>query len=259
MEARRTIYPYIQKKLIMMTRRILIIIACFFFFNSLFGQPHQKLKITHLTGNFYVFTTYNIYKGEQVSSNGMYLITNDGVILFDTPWDTTQFQPLLDSININHHEKVIACIATHFHADRTAGLEYYKSRGIKTYTTKQTDVLSGIKGMKRAEYLIYNDTVFNVGQYTFETYFPGEGHTTDNIVIWFPKERILYGGCLVKSVDNKNLGNLSDANVKAYATTIKRVQQKCKRPKYIIPGHDSWTSNHSVKHTLKMAEKFNHT
>lgn len=55
----------------------------------------------------------------------MYLVAKDGVVLFDTPWDTTQFQPLLDSIKLKHDKNVIICIATHAHEDRTGGLEYY--------------------------------------------------------------------------------------------------------------------------------------
>jgi metallo-beta-lactamase class B len=221
-----------------------------------FGQhPDGNLKISHLTGDFFVFTTYNYYKGNRIPANGMYLLTNKGAVMFDSPWDTTQFQPLLDSIRVRHNENVVLCIATHFHEDRTGGLEYYRQHGIKTYTTRLTDKLSKERGMKRAEFLIDKDTVFTVGQYLFQTYFPGEGHAPDNIVIWFEKEKVLYGGCLVKSVEDTTLGNLSDANVMDYSTTIKNVQEKYKKPKYIITGHNDWTNTKSLKHTLKMAQK----
>lgn len=215
----------------------------------------SNLKISHLTGDFYVFTTFNLYKGSRIPANGMYLVAGNGIVLFDTPWDTTQFQPLLDSIKVKHNKNVILSFATHFHEDRTGGLEYYKQQGIKTYTTKQTDNLSRKTGKKRAEFLIDKDTVFTVGQYSFQTYYPGHGHAPDNIVIWFEKEKILYGGCLIKSTDDTDLGNLSDANVNDYATTIKNVQEKCKKPKHIIPGHGSWASTRSLQHTLEMAEQ----
>ncbi len=147
------------------------------------------------------------------------------------------------------------CIATHFHEDRTGGLEYYKQQGIKTYTTRKTDELSKEKGMKRAEFLVDTDTVFTIGQYSFQIYYPGQGHAPDNIVIWFAKEKILYGGCLIKSVEDETLGNLSDANINEYATTIKNVQQKCRHPKYIIPGHNDWINTGSLQHTLQMAQE----
>ena len=239
-------------------REITTILVSLFFLNSISGQKEgSNLKITRLTGEFYVFTTFNSYKGNLVPANGMYLVTDNGVVMFDTPWDTTQFQPLLDTIKNRHHKNVVLCIATHFHEDRTGGLQYYSQQGIKTYTTRHTDELSKKRGMKRAEFLMDKDTVFTVGQYSFQTYFPGAGHAPDNIVIWFEKEKILYGGCLIKSVEAHDLGNLSDASVKQYATTIRNVQAKCKQPQYIITGHDNWTDTNSLNHTLQMAQQLN--
>jgi metallo-beta-lactamase class B len=100
-----------------------------------------------------------------------------------------------------------------------------------------------------------NDTIFNVGEYSFEIYYPGEGHTTDNIILWFIKEKILYAGCLIKGADAKNLGYLGDANTKEYETTLKKVQLKCPNPKYIIIAHSDWNNIHSLKHSLKLAKK----
>src|SRR5690242_11128752 len=214
--------------------KIFISLLFFFFLTHAFAQDSAKLKITHLTGDFYIFTTYNEYKGNRIGANGLYLVTNEGVVMIDSPWDTTQFQPLLDSILVRHKKNVVMNVATHFHEDRTGGLTYYQQQGIKTYTTKQTDELSKKRGMHRAEFLLSKDSTFTVGQYSFQTYYPGQGHAPDNIVIWFEKERILYGGCLIKSVDDSTLGNLGDANVKAYATTLKNVIRKCKNPRHVI-------------------------
>lgn len=239
-----------------MMRTILLTTLFIFALTNIFGQAEKaKLKISHLTGDFYIYTTYNTYEESLIPANGMYLVTNNGVAMFDTPWDTTQFQPLLDSIKLKHNKNVVFAIATHWHNDKTAGLEYYRQQGVKTYTTVRTDEFSKKNNMKRAEFLIAKDTVFNVGQYSFETYYPGEGHTADNIVIWFNKEKILYGGCLIKGVDAKNLGYLGDANTTAYATTLKRVQQKCPAPKFIIVSHSDWDNVNSLKHSIKMAKK----
>ena len=237
-------------------RAILLTITYIFSLTNIFGQTAEtKLKISHLTGDFYIYTTYNTYEGEQIPANGMYLITKNGVVMFDTPWDTTQFQPLLDSIKMKHNKSVTTCIATHWHGDRTEGLEFYKRQGIKTYTTLLTDELSIKNNKKRAEFLMTKDTVFTIGQYSFETYYPGEGHTTDNIIVWFSKEKILYGGCLIKGADAETLGYLGDANVAAYETTLKRVEQKCPHPKFIIISHSDWNNINSLKHSIKLARK----
>ena len=236
--------------------RILLTTLLFFllFGNTLAQNIDTKLKISHLTGDYYVYTTYSEYKGNSVGANGLYLVTNNGVVMIDSPWDTTQFQPLLDSIKVRHQKNVVLCIATHFHEDRTGGLEYYRQQGIKTYTTKQTDELSKKRGMKRAEFLLTRDTTFTIGQYSFQTFYPGKGHAPDNIVVWFENQKVLYGGCLIKSTEDTTLGNLGDASIVDYANTIQNLQKKFK-PNYVIPGHNSWSSVKSVIHTLEMAKQ----
>lgn len=233
-----------------------VLSALLIFTTALTGHTAaQKLKITPLTGDFYIYTTYNQYEGSAVPAHGMYLVTNEGVVMFDTPWDTTQFQPLLDSIRLRHDKKVILCFATHWHSDKTAGLEYYRQQGIRTYTTVQTDELSRKNGKKRAEFLLTKDSLFRAGQYSFETYYPGPGHTEDNIVIWFQQERILYGGCLIKGADDENLGYLGDGNRKAYAATLKKLRKKFRKPAYIIIAHSDWNNLNSLKHSIKMAKE----
>ncbi len=235
-------------------QKTILIVVFFFSLINLFGQANTKLKISHLTGDFYIYTTYNKYLDSDVPANGMYVVTANGVVMFDTPWDTTQFQPLLDSIKLKHNKTVTMCFATHWHSDKTNGLQYYRQQGIKTYTTLATDILSEKNNKKRAEFLMKTDTLFNVGAYTFETYFPGPGHTEDNIVIWFKNEKILYGGCLIKGADAEDLGFLGDGNVGEYATTLKKLQRKFKKPIYIIIAHSDWRNKNSLKHSLKIAK-----
>jgi metallo-beta-lactamase class B len=237
-------------------RIVLLVTAFLLSLSNLFAQADTaKLKITPLTGDFYIYTTYNTYEQSKVPANGMYVVTNDGVVLFDTPWDTTQFQPLLDSIQARHKKKVILAFATHWHSDKTAGLEYYRKLGIKTYTTVLTDELSKKNDKKRAEFLMTKDTVFHTGQYSFETFYPGQGHTEDNIVIWFNKEKILFGGCLIKGATDENLGFLGDGNIQEYETTLTRVQKKFRNPKFILVAHSDWNNLNSLNHSIMMAKE----
>jgi glyoxylase-like metal-dependent hydrolase (beta-lactamase superfamily II) len=222
---------------------------------SLFGQTPPRLKITRLTKDFYVFTTYQTFKGASMSSNGMYFLADKGAVMIDTPWDTTQFQPLLDSIQIKHKKKVILCIATHSHEDRTGGLEYYKQKGIKTFTSKQTDEICKQRGEKRAEFHFSKDTTFKVGNILFQTFYGGEGHTKDNIVIWFDKNKILYGGCVIKSTEATDLGYIRESNIKAWPTTLTNIKEKFPDFKYIIPGHQDWTDITSLEHTLNLLQQ----
>jgi metallo-beta-lactamase class B len=106
---------------------------------------------------------------------------------------------------------------------------------------------------KQAEFYFTKDTSFKIGDAKFETYYPGEGHTKDNIVIWFDQQKILYGACFVKSTDNNSLGYITDANLKAWPQSVKNVLAKY-HPDYVIPGHFSWQNKNSLLHTLALLQ-----
>jgi glyoxylase-like metal-dependent hydrolase (beta-lactamase superfamily II) len=215
----------------------------------------QRLTITPLAKNFYIYTTYRPVNGQPFPSNSMYVVTDSGVVMIDTPWDVDQTVPLLDSIEARHHMPVVLCIVTHYHDDRTGGLDILRERGIRTYSTVRTLELCRAKSEKEAEFQFSRDTTFRVGSLTFTTFYPGEGHTRDNIVIWFPKERVLYGGCLVKSMEATGLGNVVDANVEQWPVTIRKVMKRFRNPRFIIPGHRSWRGRSALKHTLQLLKE----
>jgi metallo-beta-lactamase class B len=221
---------------------------------SMYAQSN-KLEINKLTRDFYIYTTYRGEKEMRFPANGMYVVTDAGVVLFDTPWDTTQFQPLLDAIAARHHKEVILCIATHYHGDRTAGLQYYRDKKIRTYTTKLTDYLAKTNREKRAEFLMPLDTTFIIGQYTFHTHYPGIGHTADNIIVSFDKEKILYAGCFAKSFEAQTLGYIEDANIAEWKKSIQHVIAKYPKPNSVIPGHQEWYNAKCLDHTLELIEK----
>ncbi|KUJ59300.1 subclass B1 metallo-beta-lactamase [Flavobacteriaceae bacterium CRH] len=239
-------------------RKLASIILFLGMLSNTFGQSkNSPLQISHLTGDFYVYKTFHDYNGTQISANAMYLVTDKGVVLFDAPWDETQFQPLLDTIKARHNKDVIMCFATHSHEDRAGGFAFYKQKGIKTYSIKLTDEILKKEGKARAEFVIPNDTTFTIGQHKFQVYYPGKGHASDNIIVWFDKEKVLYGACFIKSSTATDLGYLGDSNVGEWEKSIKKVQSKFKHPVYIIPGHEDWTNTQSLKHTLRLVQKYN--
>ncbi len=222
-----------------------------FFLLTTLPASAQKLTITHLTGDYYVYTGYKTYEGAPFPSNGLYLVTKAGVVLIDTPWDSSDFQPLLDSIQKRHNKKVVFCLATHFHDDRTAGLDYYRSKGIATWSSAQTKQWCKKEGQPQAAHTFQRDTTFTVGGRSFRVFYPGKGHAPDNVVVWFEDAQILYGGCFVKSTESDGLGNLSHADVKAWPASVRKTMKAFPNRRYVIPGHFGWEGD-GLGYTLKL-------
>src|SRR5579871_6212428 len=234
-------------------KKIIFSIAIFF---SLHVHA-QGLKIEKLNDSFYVYQTFNLYKGELVSANAMYVLTSDGAILFDTPWDSAQYQPIIDSIRIKHHQQIKMVIGTHSHNDRAGGFSFYQKKGIPTYATALTNELLLKDNHAASTHVIKSGDKFSIGKESFEIYFPGAGHTLDNIVIWFPKEKLLYGGCFVKSAEAADLGYIKESDTKEWPKSIERIKQKFGTATYVISGHDDWHDASSLNHTLQLLRKYN--
>lgn len=226
------------------------ILLCLFFSSVLAQNP--KIKIQRLTTNLYKYTTYNTYKGAVTDANAVYLVTKKGVVVIDAPWDPSQFQPFLDSVKAKHNQKVVLAIATHAHEDRAGGLAFFKAKGIKTFATNKTNKILLETKKPTAQFTFNGDTTFNVGGVNIKTFFAGEGHTKDNISVWFEQDKILYGGCLVKSTDSKNLGYIGEANIKQWPQSIKNLEKKYPDVKLLIPGHGNGNTPAALTHTLEL-------
>src|SRR5690606_32251476 len=107
-------------------------------------------------------------------------------------------------------------------------------------------------GDAQARFIFNSDTVFNIGGHSIYTYYPGAGHTADNIVLWFPAESILYGGCFIKSRDAYALGNLAEAEPEKWLASAHRLKEKFPEPAFVIPGHYDWKQPGSLGHTIQL-------
>lgn len=213
----------------------------------------QGLRITHLKGDLYLYTTWQPISDSPYPATGMYIVTKKGVVIIDTPWDTTQIKPLNDSIFQKHHQPVVMVLATHHHADRAGGFDIYKRMGIQTWSTQLTYTLCEEYKEPKAAYTFTKDTTFKIGNYPIQTFYPGEGHTKDNIVIWFGKEKVLFGGCFIKSLETQEVGYAKESNLAAWPASIARVKKAFPGARIVIPGHLGGTSPAALDHTSEIA------
>jgi metallo-beta-lactamase class B len=233
--------------------RICLIIS---FLLLAFVAKSQKLtvKITPIAPKCYVHTSYANLSGSPFPSNGMIVSTTAGAVLIDTGWDKPQTKQILRWVKKELHQSVVLCIITHGHFDRTAGIPELKKRGIRVVSTALTANKMESFGIAGPEGVLPNDTTFTLGGQQIRTYFAGAGHTGDNIVVWLSAQKVLFGGCLVKSTAAMGIGNLADAYLTDWIQTIRRVQTQFADAAIIVPGHQEWDDKNSLTYTLKLLE-----
>jgi metallo-beta-lactamase class B len=90
---------------------------------------------------------------------------------------------------------------------------------------------------------------------TIQVQYPGPGHTKDNVVVWIPDKKILFGGCLIKSAQAEDLGNTKEADLKKWPETIEKVYQEFQQARIVVPGHGDPSGIEAVTRTLELLNK----
>jgi len=212
------------------------------------------LKIEKLTDNVYQHISYQeIAPYGKVAASGLVVIKGNNAHIIDTPWSISDSQQLINWINEQNFTLKTAVI-THFHQDASAGLPLLNSLSIKSYATPLTNQLLRSKGREITSDEITTDT-FQHTENTIEIFYPGAGHSRDNIVIWLPNEKILFAGCFIKSLNSKHLGNISDASITEWPNSINNILAKYPDIKMVIPGHGQPGDSNLLFHTQKLISK----
>ncbi|MGK0298746.1 MAG: glyoxylase-like metal-dependent hydrolase (beta-lactamase superfamily II) [Gammaproteobacteria bacterium] len=237
-----------------MTMKHIIIFLFAIVANTSFAQTKTPdLQIKEIDNDVYLHTSFKQVEGfGLVDSNGLIVLGDNHAFIIDTPWSRHDTETLLDWINEQGFD-LKASISTHFHDDRTAGIELLNSKSIPTYTSKLThDLLVG-NGMSTATN-IFNSNEFSLQDGHIKVFYPGAGHTEDNLVVWLPQKGILYGGCLVRSLGWDSLGYIGDASVESWADSIRIIISKYSDIITVIPGHGKIGNTKILEHTIKLAE-----
>ncbi|HEX3030226.1 MAG TPA: subclass B1 metallo-beta-lactamase [Clostridia bacterium] len=218
-------------------------------------KDSNYVELTKLNENIWVHTTYQNYNGTRTPSNGVIAISSKGLLLVDTPWNNTQTKELISLTKKVFKKNIRIAIITHAHADRIGGIDTLISNKIEVRSTALTVKEAEKNGYRKPQPKLYTNTKFSLGKLNVEEFYPGAGHTKDNITVWFPQYKVLYGGCLVKSLEADSIGNTEDADLKQWPLSIKKVQEKYSSAKTIIPGHGMWGDKELLKHTLELLGK----
>jgi metallo-beta-lactamase class B len=216
----------------------------------------EDVELIKLSEKAYVHVSVTDIGGfGKVSSNGLILIDKGEAFLFDTPVTNSQTETLVKWIADSLKASVSTFIPNHWHEDCLGGLDYLHSAGVKSYANQMTIDLAKEHKIAVPQNGFIDSLRLNLHGKDIFCYYPGAGHSTDNIVIWIPSEKILFGGCMVKDSYSNNLGNLSDAKVEEWPETIQKVIDRFPETNIVIPGHGRIGGKELLSHTKELLQQ----
>jgi glyoxylase-like metal-dependent hydrolase (beta-lactamase superfamily II) len=217
--------------------------------------PKSTVELRRLRPGVWIHTSRYVFPdGSIIPANGLVVKEAGGIVLIDTAWGEMLTAELLDQIKQQIKLPVRRAIVTHSHADRIAGADLLRQHGIPVFahplTIRRADAVAiampsdSLVGLRRpgdAEWLG-----------SVEVFYPGAAHSADNVMVWVPSVRVLFGGCAVKSAESTSLGNLADADTRAWPDAIHRVMERYGQAEVVVPGHGAEGGKELLTHTLEL-------
>jgi metallo-beta-lactamase class B len=193
--------------------------------------------VTTIAPGVWLYTTTALLApGLVFPSNGLLIEDGHQSILIDPGTHPDQARVLLHWAQ-GMGRPVCLAVSTHFHSDRTGGIPAVREAGIRAVASPLTCALARRSGQPvPAPIDGFTDGALSIRP-GLELFFPGAGHTRDNIVAWLTGPRVLFGGCLLKSSTNADLGYVADAVIADWPGSVRRVRDRYQAAAFVIPGH----------------------
>ena len=87
-----------------------------------------------------------------------------------------------------------------------------------------------------------------------ELFYPGAAHSTDNLAVYVPSANVLYGGCAVHELSSTSAGNVADADLAEWPTSVERIQKHYPEAEVVIPGHGLPGGLDLLQHTANVVK-----
>lgn len=195
---------------------------------------------------------------EGYMSNAGFVVTNEGVVVFDTLGTPALARKLVEAIGKITKQPIKRVIVSHFHADHIYGLQVFKQQGAeiwahergKEYLASDTaklrlaqrreELFPWVDEQTRllgADKWLTEDTRFEMGGIHFQVRYVGPAHSPEDLVMYVQEDRVLYSGDIVFKGRVPFIG---EADSRAWLTSLDKVLVL--KPKFLIPGHGAASS-----------------
>jgi metallo-beta-lactamase class B len=223
--------------------RILFVVAVVLF-AALPAAAAPHVSLVPLKPNLYVVEdTY--YAAE----NAMVYVGRDHVTVIGATWSPETAALLVAEIKKVTSKPVTEVVLQNHDLDRTGGNATFKQIGAKIIAIQATSDLLAKEGKGQIadtrkfapDYpdvpIVLPDTIvgndFTLQDGAVRGLWLGASHKPDDIFVWFPNEKVLYGGCALKPF----LGNTVGADLAEYPKTLAKLKALKLPIETIVAGH----------------------
>lgn len=221
----------------------------------------RPVEFSSVSSGVWLHTSYRTLTGSgPFPSHGLIVVDEGGVVLVDTAWTDDETQIVLDWIAASFGVPVRYAIVTHAHDDKMGGVEALLRSSVPVYAHPMSNTLAPARNLTPAD----NDILFDENGFAanlpdvgvdLEVFFPGPGHTYDNIVVYLPNDRVFFGGCLIRPTAFSTLGNTNHAAIARWASSAHAAGEAFPDAEIVIPSHGAPGDRELFQHTTRLAER----
>jgi len=245
----------------MNSRKILLVISLLLGLHNLNAQENNQIfinddiQLEQLEDSVFRHITWEeSERFGRFSSNGMIIINMGQAIMIDTPFDNEKTEIIVNYLKDSMKVELTKLISGHFHLDCIGGIEYIQSLGIESIASNHTVNKCKELGLYVPLTPFKNKLIVDLNGLKLVCGYFGGGHTPDNIVVWIPEYKILFGGCLIKSANAITLGFTGDADMASYDSTIEKIINEYPEIEKVVPGHGDVGGINLLTHTIDLVK-----
>lgn len=208
--------------------------------------PDPKLvTIKHLTGPLWVVEDDYLFR-----ENSVLYVGQSTATLIGTGWTPQVAALIAAAVGRVTSKPVREVVDTDYNPERAGGNGYWKDAGAAVIATKRTDELlrsdwTKVGDFTRAAIPAYPHVPLSLptrvypGDFSLQdgqvrAFWLGPTHTPDDIFVYFPSQRVLYAGNILK----EHVGNLAfAADIHTYEATLERLKAMRLPLRYVVSGH----------------------
>jgi len=217
---------------------------------------NDDITLVKLRDGFYMHTTISESPTfGRYPSNGLLVIRNGKAFMIDSPVTNKTTNEIIRYLSDYMSVELVLFTGGHYHEDCIGSMAFIKEIGVKTFLSTRTREKCIQYNLPLPDTTFDESYIFSFEGIPVECRFVGGGHASDNSIVYFPEQEILFGGCLVKNNESQNLGNLNDAVVDQWKPTMEKLINLYPSVKIIVPGHGNFGGKEMFTHTIELIDR----